>query len=81
MSFMNYPAFFVTLSTICLLAAHLLAPSAVLSIVLVVVLPLVTTAALFNYLEGHQYQDKWVSAELEDYEADPDYDCYVSLCK
>ena len=81
MSVMNDSAFFVTLAAIFLLVMHTLVPSALLTMALVVLLPLAITAGLFRYLEGHQYKDRWVSAELEEYEKDPDCDYYVSMLK
>ena len=78
---MNYSAIYVTLATIFLLCVHTFVPSAIFSIILVVLVPLILTVGLLRFFEEHTYKDKWASADLEEYEADPDYDYYVSLVK
>lgn len=52
---MNYPAFFVTLATTCLLIVHTIAPSAMLALAFVILVSLAATAAVFACLEGHRY--------------------------
>lgn len=58
MSTMNYPAFFVTIATVFLLIVHTIAPSAMLALASVILVPLAITACVFIYLEGHRNQEQ-----------------------
>ena len=58
MSMMNYPAFFVTLTTIFLLIVHTIAPFSVLALAFATLAALTITASTFTYLEGHLHQDQ-----------------------
>ena len=78
---LNYSAIYVMLATIFMLMVHMIDPSAILAMILVVLIPLVITIGLLDFFEVHEYRDEWNSAELGEYEADPDYDYYVSLVK
>ena len=58
MSMMNYPAFFVTLTTIFLLIVHPIAPFSVLALAFVILAALAITAGTFTYLDGHWHQEQ-----------------------
>ena len=51
---MNCPAFFVAMFSICLLAAHLVMPSPVLSLSIFLFLPLAIAVVGLTILEYHQ---------------------------
>lgn len=78
---MNYSVIYVMLAAIVMLMVHVIAPSAILAMILVILLPLVITIGCFDFFEVHEKKSAWTRTELEEYEADPDYDYYISLVK
>ena len=78
---LNYSAIYVMLATIFMVMVHVIAPNAILALVMVLLVPLFITIGIFDFFESHKNNDEWTCNELEEYDTDPDHDSHVSLMR